>query len=359
MTHKIAILVYGQPRMIAETFKWRAEFWHDVIRMSTVDVDIEWYYHLWDGVNGNQLFLDDTDISDYHVAKNKSSAPHWLNSMHRVHPKKTRAVIDDLHTQYGFVQAFYPENDIDVNYEKLEQIYTKYVVPPLATFSAEVAKDTEEAYWIFKFLKFHSRNRTPIDIASMVSAASVVDLMKVIAAGERYDTVVLCRSDSIIQPSSAKEFAKIISNNTNPWFNQFNNIDIVQTGKVSGRNDLILHYPDFYFVSKQSTIEFMFENWQHKISSMIVKNSINKLLEEKYKLFDMPYYNIHAIPSLLSLKPDAGGKTVGFSNWYSFLDEQTVLRNGLDYDTMEVNDDNFKNIAAWFAYTQGEIRPYV
>ena len=362
MVHKIAVLVYGQPRMISETMKWRAAFWKDVAAMTSVEIQIDWYYHLWDGVNGNQLFVDNTDISDYYVSKRKSidGEAHWISNIYRIHPSTTINQILNLHEEYGLSIPFFSPDEKNMSYEKIVMFYKRNIEPLFNKFSVDMASDATETYWIKKFLEHHANHHLVKDVASFISAGSVMDLFKVLTAGEqKYDTVMMCRTDSIIKPSLSQKMAAVIEDFNDHWDNppgvKWYADMRVEVANVLARNDLAVWYHDFHIISSQHTMEYIWDNWVEKLAGFEFRNATKKLLQERYSLPPIADYNIHAIPSMLATL----GKIVSFNSWNGVITDQTVIRQGLNYNDMECNDENFLRISGHFAYTQGAVRPYV
>lgn len=361
---KLAICVYGQPRMISETFKWRATYWKDVARQCSVDLEIDWFYHLWDGVNGNQLFVDDTDITDYQVAKKKSADNmHWISCIHRIHPKETRNLIKDLHSQYEFNAPIFPRNDIDTAYEQLDKFYKEYCRPIFKQYCIDLHSNrTDESYWLLRYFELYCNHHLVQDFSAFVSAAKSIELLKN-QTDNSYDHVVLCRTDGIIKPSESKVMANFLSSgnkwNENFWDNGHALAERVEVARVFAGNDLVIWYHDFFSMASAETFYFMWDHWEKKLSSILFKNATSEDLSKRYNLPITSGHGIHSIPAVMAAPKLYDGRSISFGDFNKLFTFQTLLRKGLDYDNLDCTDENYEKVSYHFFETQTRIRPNV
>lgn len=353
--HRVAVLTFGQPRFIKDALAWKAEYWRRAKQLNP-EIDIDWYYHIWDGISPNQLFIKNQVEIDYYTDKklsfNKNS--NWLSLVKRIHPADIISEIKEAHIKYGLSE---PKFHYDMSYENIHVFYKDFIKERFTQIINNIETDIDIRYDVLKGMEDYYNHRFPIDWAAPISAS----LAHSIIPSGYYDTVHMTRTDAILDPNTADRFVDAIGNTNNWKLDRYDgppsyHIEI-DTPKPCLINDI--WFNDYHYMGSPAAFDIMFVDWKEKLRAMIIHNLLKHYFANVHGLYSTigSTYCLHTIFVYMS-KSKKNGNLISFEPTFNILrGNQAIFREGHGTELGDFSSDAFQKICKHLNYTQVNVRP--
>ena len=344
MSKSVAVLIYGQPRFLESGIAWRAAYW-EKIKETYPDLNVDYYYHLWDGVEYSPIveYEGNEDWAACNDAKRKSyyfDAP-WTSFVNDIPVEPMVIQIHELHEKYNINAPKFFNDRSEMYRAKMDfKLRNSVSLRALRSFQA-ISDDKTRTIDFVTMVEDQYNLWAGLLSAPLYSMGKVYDLYSQLRKKD-YDLIVMTRSDAVIDPYSANGMLDILEKEdpfTFPWEDNF---FILEQPEMAYFNKVGVRTEDYTYLFCQKTIDIVFQNWYEKLHDMIMIESFKHFLHSKVIIQNLTQniYSTHNVVFEMTRVLREGGPVIHFRRQYGALDNQAIIRTGAE--KLKPSAENFK-----------------
>lgn len=343
MSKKIAVLIYGQPRFLESGIRWRAAYW-DEIKKHSPNLEVDFYYHLWDGIEYSQIveYSGNEDWAEYNEKKRQAyrfDVP-WTTFLNDVPVEPMIIEVHELHKKYGLSAPKFHTDRSEMYRSKMDAMLRDSIsLRALKSFQM-ISEDKTRTIEFVTHIEHQYNIWAGLLASPLYSMGKAYDLYTSMKK-ENYDIIMLTRTDAVINPYNVAGMLEIINKEKPFNFPWEENFYILEQPEMAYFNKVGVRTEDFTYLFCQKTLDIVFNNWYEKLHDMIMIEGFKKLLCNKLIIQNLVqnHYNTHNIIFEMTRSNLLHECTIHFKRQYGALDEQCLIRSGAE--TYSPSAENF------------------
>lgn len=346
MSKSIAVLIYGQPRFLESGLKWRAAYFQE-LRKIYPDLQVDFYYHLWDGVEYTRIveYVGNEDMADLNQQKrwHCNQSP-WTTFANDVPVEPTVIKVNDLHSELGLtVPRFHSDRTIMYR-SKFDHELRKEVQNICFHTFKEMCSNTSQ---VLDFVDHCEANYNTWGglLASPIGSMGYAYELFQKTRNQDYDVIMITRTDSVINPYSLDGMKAMLDKDCPFEFPWEDNFYILEHSEIAFYNTIGIRSEDFIYFWCHKTLDIAFSNWREKLIDMIVLDAVKGYWCQRggIKHITETMYAIHsAVFELTRTRREKDSPTIHFKRVYGSLDDQTLIRSGAE--NLEPTPENYSQL---------------